>query len=84
GDLKQFLLATRPEVMSRALKQSPLSVAQNLMICRDIAVGMEYLAKHFIHKDLATRNILISSDLKIKVSCPCFVNGYLCTGVLPS
>ncbi|GFY42956.1 inactive tyrosine-protein kinase 7 [Trichonephila inaurata madagascariensis] len=71
GDLKQFLLATRPEGMSRALKQAPLSVAQNLMICRDIAVGMEYLSKHFIHKDLATRNILISSDFKIKVSCPC-------------
>ncbi|PRD36426.1 UNVERIFIED_CONTAM: Ptk7 [Trichonephila clavipes] len=70
GDLKQFLLATRPEGMSRALKQSPLSLAQNLMICRDIALGMEYLSKHFIHKDLATRNILISSDFKIKVSCP--------------
>ncbi|GIY43566.1 inactive tyrosine-protein kinase 7 [Caerostris darwini] len=70
GDLKQFLLATRPEEVSKAPKQSPLSVPQNLMICQQVSVGMEYLAKQFIHKDLAARNCLISSSLKIKISCP--------------
>lgn len=69
--MKQFLLATRPEEVSKAPKQSPLSVPQILMICQQVAVGMEYLAKQFIHKDLAARNCLISSSFKIKISCPC-------------
>lgn len=42
------------------------------MICQQVAVGMEYIAKQqFVHKDLAARNCLISSNLKIKISCPC-------------
>ncbi|KAF8784423.1 Inactive tyrosine-protein kinase 7 like protein [Argiope bruennichi] len=71
GDLKQFLLATRPEEVSKAPKQAPLSVPQNLIICQQVAVGMEYLAKQFTHKDLAARNCLISSNMKIKISSPC-------------
>ncbi|GFS45045.1 inactive tyrosine-protein kinase 7 [Nephila pilipes] len=71
GDLKQFLLATRPDDIAGAPKQTPLTIDQNLMICREIAIGMEYLAREFVHKDLATRNILIFSNLKIKISCPC-------------
>ncbi|XP_054709751.1 inactive tyrosine-protein kinase 7-like [Uloborus diversus] len=72
GDLKQFLLATRPEEITKGPKQSPLSVPQNLMICQQVAVGMDYVAKQqFFHKDLAARNCLISSSLKIKISCPC-------------
>lgn len=65
------MLATRPEEISKAPKQSPLSVPQILMICQQVAVGMEYVTKQFTHKDLAARNCLISSSFKIKISCPC-------------
>ncbi|XP_035227306.1 tyrosine-protein kinase-like otk [Stegodyphus dumicola] len=72
GDLKQFLLATGPDDASKGPKQSPLSVSQNLMICQQIALGMEYITKQqLVHKDLAARNCLVSSNLKIKISCPC-------------
>lgn len=34
-----------------------------------IANGMVYLAsQHFIHRDLATRNCLVSADLVVKIS----------------
>jgi hypothetical protein len=36
-----------------------------------VAVGMDHLSNHrFTHKDLAARNCLISSGLRIKVSNP--------------
>lgn len=66
------MLATRPEEVTKSPKQCPLSIPQNLMICQQVAVGMEYISKfQFVHKDLAARNCLISSSLKIKISCPC-------------
>lgn len=35
---------------------------------KDIAAGMSYLArKNFVHRDLATRNILLSHNLTCKV-----------------
>lgn len=45
-----------------------LSKTQLLSLCKQIADGMKYLAsmKH-VHRDLACRNCLINSDLKIKI-----------------
>ena len=50
-----------------------ISVAPNighelLSFCRQIAAGLDYLSKkHFVHRDLATRNILLSDDYVCKV-----------------
>lgn len=43
----------------------PLQVS----ICTQVAQGMEHLSNHrFVHKDLAARNCLISSQRRVKVS----------------
>lgn len=51
------------------IQQQQRNVADFLYIGQQIASGMEYLAsQNFIHKDLATRNILMSDNLTIKIS----------------
>ena len=41
-----------------------------LRFCQEIADGMRYLSqKGFIHRDLAARNVLLTADMKCKVSC---------------
>lgn len=71
GDLKQFLLATRKDNPRKGPRPPPLSLSQIIGICHQVALGMEYVSNHrFTHKDLATRNCLISSKLDIKISSP--------------
>ena len=51
------------------LQQQQRNIAEFLYIGQQIAAGMEYLAsQNFVHKDLATRNILMSDNLTIKIS----------------
>ncbi|XP_062589109.1 inactive tyrosine-protein kinase 7-like [Saccostrea cucullata] len=71
GDLKQFLLATRGHINGRPFPSRipPLSLAQKLTMYNQIALGMEHLSNHrFIHKDLAARNILLTSRMELKIS----------------
>jgi serine/threonine protein kinase len=47
----------------------PITLVQKLTMLREVASGMEHLvSKHFIHRDLATRNVLVSSELICKVA----------------
>ncbi|KAL4612862.1 inactive tyrosine-protein kinase 7-like [Arapaima gigas] len=65
GDLKQFLRISQSEDD----KRHPLSTKQKVSICTQVAEGMEHLSNHrFVHKDLATRNCLISAQQHVKVS----------------
>ncbi|XP_070578551.1 inactive tyrosine-protein kinase 7-like [Ptychodera flava] len=67
GDLKQFLKATRGENGKNS--PPPLHLNHKISIINQVALGMEHLSNHrFIHKDLATRNCLVSPNLEIKIS----------------
>ena len=77
GDLKTFLRATTndnscgepPPAVSGRLP--PLSVAQRITMCGQIALGMEHIAdRGLTHRDLAARNVLLSPSLHLKV-CVC-------------
>ncbi|KAL1399872.1 hypothetical protein pipiens_007883 [Culex pipiens pipiens] len=80
GDLKQFLVATSPsttppngsvESKPAAPKPPPLNVPQILALAHQIGRGMDAIYKaRIIHKDLATRNCIISSDFSAKISMP--------------
>nr|CAH8831298.1 unnamed protein product [Trichobilharzia regenti] len=68
GDLKQFLRCMREE-NSAPFKMPPLTSAQKMSICKQLALGMDYLAHmHCVHRDLAARNILLTQDLEVKIS----------------
>lgn len=70
GDLKQYLLATRLDYQSSAMmKPEPLTKVQLLNLSIQISNAMNYLStQNFVHKDLATRNCLISSNLDVKLT----------------
>ncbi|XP_058458429.1 tyrosine-protein kinase-like otk [Malaya genurostris] len=78
GDLKQFLLATSPSIppngsveSKNTAKPPPLNVPQILALAHQIGRGMDAIYKaRIIHKDLATRNCIISSDFSAKISLP--------------
>ncbi|XP_069494886.1 leukocyte tyrosine kinase receptor [Ambystoma mexicanum] len=57
GDMKSFLRQNRP----RVLKPSSLTMLDLLNMARDIACGSKYLEdNHFIHRDIAARNCLLT------------------------
>ncbi|XP_050404298.1 inactive tyrosine-protein kinase 7 isoform X1 [Patella vulgata] len=68
GDLKQFLLATRGDNGRRIPRLPSLALPQKLNMCSQVALGMEHLSnQRLIHKDLATRNILLTSRMELKI-----------------
>ncbi|XP_023037884.1 tyrosine-protein kinase-like otk [Drosophila willistoni] len=77
GDLKQFLLATAGKVNTATTATSsttplpPLTTSQVLAVAYQIARGMDAIYRaRFTHRDLATRNCVISSEFIVKVSYP--------------
>ncbi|CAD7012929.1 unnamed protein product [Ceratitis capitata] len=82
GDLKQFLLATAGKVNTSnnsAQSPPPLQTGQILAVAYQIARGMDAIYRaRFIHKDLATRNCVISSDFIVKVSYPAISKDKYC------
>uniref|UniRef100_A0A8C6RL03 Tyrosine-protein kinase receptor n=1 Tax=Nannospalax galili TaxID=1026970 RepID=A0A8C6RL03_NANGA len=57
GDMKSFLRHSRPQLS----QPSPLAMQDLLQLAQDIAKGCHYLEEnHFIHRDIAARNCLLS------------------------
>ncbi|XP_031436374.1 leukocyte tyrosine kinase receptor isoform X2 [Clupea harengus] len=57
GDMKSFLRLNRP----KANQDSSLNMLELLQMARDIALGCRYLEEnHFIHRDIAARNCLLT------------------------
>eukprot|EP00729_Bicosta_minor_P015133 gene15133-29335_t len=62
GSLSSFL-------EGKANRGSPLQIDAKLKLAVDIARGMQFLAsKHFIHRDLGARNILIATGMLAQVA----------------
>lgn len=59
GDLLSYLRISRPLIYS----SNALTLLDLLAMCVDVARGCRYLEEmHFVHRDLACRNCLVSSD----------------------
>ena len=66
GDLKSYL---RKNAVSSSQSSSNFTIQQMVDMAVDIAAGLEYLAvRHFVHRDLATRNCLLNEKLFVKIS----------------
>ena len=50
-------------------KHAPVDTAKRLVLATDVAAGLAYLhGKNFLHRDIAARNILISSEKRGKIA----------------
>lgn len=53
----------------RNVKIPPLTLSQKVTMCSQVALGMEHLSNYrYIHKDLAARNVLLTSTLDLKIA----------------
>ena len=78
GDLNGYLRMCSPEMYINFRKRDlqfiegelvTLDISDQLDIARQIAAGMVYLSeKNYVHRDLATRNCLITENLIVKIS----------------
>ena len=78
GDLNHFLRQNSPHKWSGSTPSLNKSISSNkvvlstqqlVCIAVDIAAGLDYMAQnHFVHRDLATRNCLVSRNLHVKIS----------------
>ena len=75
GDLNNFLRQNAPAHMRSYPCTGPktlphgLSIKQLVEMCIDISAGLEHLAlNHYVHRDLATRNCLVNSQLCVKLA----------------
>ena len=70
--MKQFLLASKSSGSSRKTPYPPvLDMAQLISLSTQLATGMQYIANmRYVHGDLGTRSLLISSTLTLKISNP--------------
>lgn len=66
-----MFLRCKREEHSQSVNVVPLTCEQKLNICKQLAVGMDYVARmQCVHRDLAARNILLTRDMHIKISSP--------------
>ena len=79
GDLNNVLRQNAPAKwgsnpsLNRSVQLRPglpgLNTQQLVNMVIDIAAGLEYLAlNHYVHRDLATRNCLVDSNFRVKIS----------------
>ena len=69
GDLNQFLRKAEYSNTDPPLSSNDVSSSILLSMTIQIADGMAYLARHnFIHRDLATRNVLVGDSYTVKLS----------------
>ncbi|XP_063727592.1 tyrosine-protein kinase-like otk isoform X2 [Symsagittifera roscoffensis] len=68
GDMKRFLMSTKGV---NGLPQTPaMSLSHKLHLAYQALRGLEYFANNkLVHKDVAARNFLLTSDLVVKLSC---------------
>ena len=69
GDLHQYLEEYERVVTNPAVNPEEIHVVTLVHMCVQVASGMRYLASHdFVHRDLATRNCLVSKNSTVKIA----------------